>query len=149
MKHTFFCLVSLSKKSRVRADSWKYLENCVWSSSNKGSKDWRDFAEVYGVSLWHRMWVDPTHSPDQFDSQTVSMLSPKVSTQGMGQGFRWFSQPYLWAGRTSYNLGLRRLCVVGGFCPCGGFCFVFWGFFPLSFLLRSWNRLSLVVFHYS
>lgn len=78
------------------------------------------------IAVTH-IWVDPIHGPDQFDSQTGSMLSPKLSTQGMGQGFRWFSQPYLWAGRTSYNLGVRRLCVE--YCFLCVFCGLFLSFF--------------------
>lgn len=65
-------------------------------------------------------WVDLIRGPDWIDSQNDSMLSSKVSTQGMGQNFRWSRQPYLQAGRISYELGVRRFCVSGGLCQIFG-----------------------------
>lgn len=51
-----------------------------------------------------------------------------MSTKGIGQGIRGFRQLYLWAGRTSYNLGMKRLVV-----EMNAFCFVLLsvGCFPL------------------
>lgn len=60
----------------------------------------------------------------------LGSCSTQVSTKGIGQGIRWLRQLYLWAGRISYNLGVKRLvvemCVVFLF-----FFFLVLGCFPL------------------
>jgi len=74
--------------------------------------------------------VVPIHDLDQADT----VLSPKVSTQGTGQGFRWLRQPDLWAGRISYNLGV---------------CGVFFVYGVFSFFEGAETGLSVVMFHYT